>query len=376
MANHISQNEMEQMCQKAAVLGFRPERLLLLDQRLSKWCQNGLTPSIVMRVLRHGQLAFEGAYGDCGPGSQPGSLRADAIFPVCSITKPITSTLLCMLQEEGYLDFNQPVREFLPEFTGDEHSAIRIWHLLSHSSGLVDDDINAFFNAFTKTLGLETPAEDAATKQWDAFYAQARRAMGLPEMPPGRAMRHNTYLSVCMRAAPTHPVHTHMNYCNFGYHLAKEIALRLTGLGFEALVKEKLFTPLGMADSHFALPKEKEPRFVTRPEDFVGGKWLSGDVKQSDSGPGGLKTTAKDITRFGQMFLNGGEWEGKRILSKATVRLMTTDHNPTLPPTKFCNDVFDSYWGLGWNVLSTKRMPAACCVLPKPLSTAALPPAK
>ncbi len=195
MANKVTDEQMRRMCNDAKKLGFRPERLMLLDKKITEWSKSDMTPTIVARVLRHGQLAFEGAYGIQGPGSESDSLTTDAIFPVCSITKPVISALLFVLQEEGDIDVNHPVRMYMPEFTGDAKSEVRIWHLLTHTSGLLDDELSKYFDKFvTQMLGLKLPDHEAPDDEHDEINLKIREKMGLPYMAPGRAMRYDTYL--------------------------------------------------------------------------------------------------------------------------------------------------------------------------------------
>jgi len=181
MANKVTVEQMRRMCNDAKKLGFRPERLMLLDEKISDWSKSDMTPSIVARVLRHGQLAFEGAYGIMGPDREADSLTTDAIFPICSITKSVISALLFILQEEGDIDLNHPVRRYVPEFTGDSKSEIHIWHLLTHTSGIIDDDVYKFFNKYvTDVLGLSLPDDEAPGEAWDEISLKIRGKWGCP----------------------------------------------------------------------------------------------------------------------------------------------------------------------------------------------------
>lgn len=355
MANHMSREQMQQQCENAKRLGFRPDRLMLLDERLTAWSQTEETPSIVVRVLRHGETAFEGAYGILGPDKAPDFLMTDAIFPVCSITKPIVSTLLTIMQEEGLVDLNQPVRYYLPEFTGDADSKIRIWHLLTHTSGIIEADLEKFCADYAAKLGLTIPKDEDSEEIWDEFCLAARKKIGLPELPPGRAMRQDTFKAVRYIAPPTYKPMEIMQYCSTGFEIAMDIVKRISGRKIDDYATEKLFGPLNMTDTHFLFPREKLPRFVTRAQKYVGSNWLNADVLNSESGGGGMKSTTADMTRFGQMFLNGGTFDGVRILSPASIREMTANHIADLPMNEYDGEVFDSSWGLGWNVRSTKK---------------------
>lgn len=359
MANKMTAYQLEQMCENAKSLGFRPDRLRLLDERLTAWSKSEDTPSIAVKVLRHGQVAFEGAYGILGPDKGPDSLTVDTIFPVCSITKPVVGALLLLMQEEGLVDLTHPVKQYLPEFTGDADGSIRIWHLLTHTSGMNDADLNAYFGHYvTDTLGLTLPKDEDSEEESTALCLKIREKMGLPFMEPGHAMRHATYNAVIYTAPPARKPQEVMSYCNTGYQMAMEIITRLSGRQIDEYAGEKLFAPLKMVDSHFVFPREKLPRFVTRGDQYVGSDWLNEHILDSESGSGGLKTTVTDITRFGQMILNQGTLDGVRVLSPASIREMTTNHNASLASVEFngvMQDVSWGAWGFGWNLRGSKK---------------------
>jgi serine-type D-Ala-D-Ala carboxypeptidase len=366
MANKMTKEQVTEMCENAGKLGFRPDRLMMLDRRLEEWKDTPEVPSIVIRILRHGQLAFEGAYGILGPGMEPDSLTPDTIFPMCSLTKPVVGVLISIAQEEGFFDINDPVRKYIPELTGDEKSLIRIWHLLTHSSGLIDEDMHKQYEKYVKEkMGLDMPGDDATVEAWDELAGKVRESLGLPPMDPGQKMRHLTELAVILAAPPTHLPQKVMSYCNTGFQMLVDIITRVSGQSIDAFAGEKLFKPLGMKDSHFLFPREKAPRYVTRGPDIEGSGWLNERIFNSESGAGGLKSTAGDMTRFGQMVLNGGRLDGVRILSRPSVREIISDYNVKLPPTEYEGQFYESTWGLGWNVKGIKKDDGGCLRSPQ-----------
>lgn len=356
MANQVSDKQMRQLCENSTHLGFRPERLMLLDKRLEEWSKSDVTPSIAVKVLRHGQTAFEGAYGTLGPERGEASLTTDAIFPVRSITKAILCTLLAIMQEEGLLDFNQPVRQYIPEFTGDVGSEIRIRHLLTNTSGIIDDDLDKNVGKYiTDRLGLKIPEEDTDVEEWNDLMGKVREKLKLAPMEPGTSLRSSTYLAVSLKIPPTHKPQKVMSYCNSGFHIAAEIMNRLSGKSIDDYAAEKLFAPLNMKDSYFLLPKEKLFRYVTRGDTFIGNRWLNHGILQSESSAGGLKSTVDDMTRFGQMFLNKGSLEGVHVLSPYSIRELTGAHNFKSADLSGNGNTYDSIWGMGWNVKGLKE---------------------
>lgn len=359
MANHVTEKELKHMCENAAELGLRPDRLMLLDQRLEEWSKSDMTPSIAVKVLRHGKTAFEGAYGILGPDKGEASLTTDTIFPICSLTKPVTATLLSILQEEGLIDLNEAVSTYIPEFTGDPDKLVRIWHLLTHTSGIIDEDIDRNFNKLVKEkLDITLPEDHAPEEAWDEVMLRIRDKMGLAKMEPGREMRDNTFFAVALSAKPTHLPQSVMQYCSTGFDLAMEIIKRVTGRNIDDYATEKLFGPLKMTDSHFIFPKEKLSRYITRRPEFCGGNWLNTKVLNSESGGGGLKSTVLDMTRFGQMYLNRGSLDGASVLSPSSIRELTTDQNYRISQVLYEDNHAEASWNswsLGWNIRGRKK---------------------
>lgn len=355
MANTMSCDQMKQQCEQAKQLGFDPDRLMLLDQRLTEWSHTEYTPSIAVKILRHGQTAFVGAYGTSGPGKAPDSLTMDTIFPVCSITKPIISTLLAVMQEEGLIDFNDPVRKYLPELVNDKENRIRIWHILSHSSGFIDADLEQYCREYIDNIQQELglTGNDPETKK--SVMLAIRKKLELPDLSSDDDLIGDTYFHIKMTATPTHLPQKIMSYCCFGYIMAGHILQKVSGRSIDDYAQEKLFGPLKMTDSHFLFPREKLPRYIQRDEKYDEGNWLNRLVLNCTSGSGGLKTTVNDITRFGQMYLNRGSLDGVRVLSCASIRELTSDYNYNLPEAEYNGEAFDSTWGLGWNVLKGKK---------------------
>jgi CubicO group peptidase (beta-lactamase class C family) len=280
-------------------LGFRPERLQLLNERLKQWSQEGKTPAIAVRVLRHGQLAYEAAYGPLTPEAEPNSLRTDSIFPICSMTKPVIGTLACIMQEEGLLDLNAPVKNHFPELNDFDEDPVRWWHFLTHTSGFVADE-----------------------------YDKGEK--------------------------PAHKPQTQMQYNSLGFNFIKDVIEKISGDSIDTYASEKLFKPLRMNDSHFIFPPEKLNRYVRRESHFEGSEWLNNEILQSTSGGGGLKSTVADMCRFGQMFLNQGILDGSRVLSKASIGCLLRNHNAGLPYTLYNGGTYDASWGLGWSLGSKK----------------------
>ncbi|GAA5334470.1 MULTISPECIES: serine hydrolase domain-containing protein [Thermus] len=289
--------------------------------RLEAEVAQGRLPGAVVLVARHGQVVFHEAVGYLDPKART-PMAKEAIFRIYSMTKPLTSVLALQLVEEGRLFLTDPIALYLPEFrevrVGVERVGpdgkpvlelvpaqrpITLYDLLRHTSGIT---YGIFFDSLVKQEYRKVNA-DALDQTREEFLAKLSR---LPlQVQPGTLWEYG-------------------NSTDLLGHLLE----RVTGQSLGALMEERIFRPLGMADTGFQVPREKwgriaEPfgedpftRTPTPPPLNVR------DAPRRYSGGAGAVATAQDYYRFLQALLNGGELEGRRILSRKGVELLTQDH--------------------------------------------------
>lgn len=239
-------------------------------------------------------------------------MASDAVFWIASMSKPITATVLMMLVDEGRVEVEAPVSRYLPEFARmwvkapggkgqdgrrEARNPITVRHLLSHTSGL------PFFN----------PEEVAKVDVPEIAASASLSAKQVLAFEPGTAW----------------------SYSNAGIKVAGRIIEVVTGKPFETVMRERLFDPLGMVDTTSfpnaaqiaRLPKAYKPNFFSTAlvETPIGFLTYPLDAPTRFACPGGgFFSTAADLARFARMFLNGGELEGRRYLSQAAIKRMTT----------------------------------------------------
>ena len=307
-----------------------PKALEFSSPRLSRiaaWQQTqvdaGAFSGAVAAIARHGKVAYLQAAG-YRDRAKTTPLQADAIFWIASMTKPVTSVAAMMLVEEGKLDLAAPVHRYLPELkdmmvgveTADPASGqsrltlepqkrpMTVEDLLRHTSGLVYEGGNtAVHKLYRESRLYDTGlARDGTLKDFVSRLARLPLAH-----QPGEVWEYGHSADVLGRVI--------------------EVA---SGRPLDQFLDSRLFRPLGMIDTGFWVPPEKLARLVDPP---VGARIRPDrDVTKPTtlfSGGGGLVSTAADYLRFGQMLLNGGELDGARILSPATVRRMTTNSLPS-----------------------------------------------
>jgi CubicO group peptidase (beta-lactamase class C family) len=308
--------------------GMCPVRIRRIARAAEQWVADGLTPALVVLVARRGSVVLHEAYGRLTPDDDSPPLPRDAIFPLASLSKPITATAAMLLVEDGLLGLNRPVREYLPEFVGEGKDTVMVHHLLTHTSGLRDEDLDAHASAT-----MDNPPGGEQSFQRQAEYVGARYDAPLWK-PPG----------------------TEMSYCNFNYELLGEIVTRIGGQPLQDFVRARICEPLGMIDTHFVVPEALRGQVVRRPPDAYAAEFLDSRLLQDESfACGGAFGTALDLATLGQMFLNRGRYGDVPVLSPATVAAMTRNHIPGIS-SLFSGQVFpEASWGLGWDVLGEKK---------------------
>ncbi len=306
-----------------ATVGMSDVRLKRIDAMLKQAVKDGDIPGAVALIARDGKIVFHSAYG-LADNSAGLKIYNDAIFRIASQTKAITSTAVMMLWEEGKFKLDDPISKYIPEFKNVEildtfnesdttytsvpsEKEITIRQLITHTSGIgygvIDGDPR--FKAIYHKAGIT----DLFTTEDISIEESVKKLAGLPlHHTPGEKFTYSEGLDV------------------LGYFI--EV---VSGLPFDEFLRTRIFDPLGMNDTWFYLPKEKQGRLVNV-QHKVDGEWEKYPVtfydtdypiigaKRFFSGGAGLCSTAKDYATFLQMYLNKGELNGVRLLSRTTVR--------------------------------------------------------
>ena len=306
--------------------GISAERLSRMDAAIQTSIEKKELPGAVVVVARHGRIVWRKAYGARAVEPQREAMTTDTIFDLASLTKIVaTSTSIMMLIEQGKLRLADPVVQFIPEMKGEGRDAITIEQLLTHMAGFAPD-----FDLRERWSGY-----DEALKH---LYREPLRN------PPG-----------------TRFVYSDINYIALG-----EVVHRVSGQTLDDFARKNIFVPLGMRDTGFRpgarlssriAPTEKRRGQMSYLGDTganagaEGEQWLRGQVHDPTSfrmggvaGHAGLFSTADDLAIFCQMILNGGVYNGARILSPMTVATMTRPH--AVSETGAAR-------GLGWDIATS-----------------------
>jgi uncharacterized protein YbbC (DUF1343 family)/CubicO group peptidase (beta-lactamase class C family) len=287
-----------------------------IDELVTEGIAAKAAPGAVVLIGRADQTVYEKAYGIRATEPAREAMTLDTVFDVASLTKVVaTTTAVMTLLEQGRLRLNDPVAAFVPGFERYGKGGITIRHLLTHVSGL---------------------RPDVDLHPWSGYDAAI--ALAIDEVPT---------------SAPG----GQFVYSDINFFLLGDIVTRITGESLDAYLRRTVFGPLGMRDTGFLPAKSMLPRIAPTERCAEQDAWpckrpdaapLRGVVHDPTArrmggiaGHAGLFSTARDLKRFARMLLNGGELEGVRVMSAATVARMIT-------PAQLPNNAGTR--GLGWDI--------------------------
>jgi CubicO group peptidase (beta-lactamase class C family) len=309
-------------------VGMSSERLQRINQVVQQYIDAKQISGAVTMVSRKGRVAHFEAQGLMDIESKT-AMKKDAIFRMASMSKPVTGVAILMLMEEGKLRLTDPVSRFIPEFKNPKVAMLKNAAQAPAAGGRGQAPPPEIYTVpaereltirdlMTHTNGLETGGagsrEGARMSPRDTGSTLAKYVPTLGAVPldfqPGTQWRYSALA---------------------GIETLGRIVEIASGLTFDQFLKQRIFDPLGMKDTAFFPTDDRMPRVVTLYERKDGGlsridtpSWLA--TKTLFSGGGGLWSTAEDYMAFGQMLVNGGVLNGKRLLSPRTVDLMASNH--------------------------------------------------
>ena len=290
---------------KPESVSVSPARLAQMDAIIDAEIAEHHLPGAVVLVGRKGRIVWEKSYGSRAiePAREP--MTVDTIFDLASLTKVVaTATSIMILVERGKLRISDPLSRYIPEIKGEGRENITIEQLLTHRSGY--------------------PPDFDLRERWSGYDEAIKRLIKEPlRNPPG-----------------TRFVYSDLNFIALG-----EVVRRVSGMPLDQFAKQNIFQPLGMNDTTFRPAAALRPRIAptenrrgqlsylgdsARNIGAEGDVWLRGEVHDPTAyrmdgvaGHAGLFSTASDLAVYCQMILNGGQYNGIRVLSPLSVAEMT-----------------------------------------------------
>ncbi len=301
------------------------ERLAQIDQVIQQSIERKEMPGAVVLVGRRGRVVWRKAYGARAVEPAREAMTTDTIFDLASLTKVVaTATSIMILVERGQVRLNDNLVRYLPEVKGEGRDAVTIEQLLTHRSGFAPD-----FDLAEQWTGYDEAIKRLATERL--------------RNPPG----------------------ARFVYSDINYIALAEVVRRVSGLALAEFARKHIYEPLGMRDTGFRPAAALRPRIAptekrraqaaylggrAEPASAAGEQWLRGEVHDPTAfrmggvaGHAGLFSTADDLAIYCQMILNGGAYNGGRILSPFGVAAMTRPRAVEADGTAR---------GLGWDIAS------------------------
>jgi len=337
-------------------LGFSARRL----ERMTSWFEaqtkKGDPSGFVVGIARGGKLAYLQPTG-FEDHDKKIPMRPDSIFRIGSMSKQITSVATMILVDEGKLDLDAPVAQYLPELRDMQvvkKDPVTGAPILSDVAQNIFEPAKRAMtirDLLRNTSGLVYASPDYA----DPGFENAAIHVLYGARAPFRRDKPIADFVASLGALPLlHQPGEVWEYA-IGYDVLGRVIEVVSGQPFDQFLQSRLFAPLHMVDSGFSVPQDKLARLVAVPGPQPQPPFANSDVGKPQtffSGGGGIVSTVPDFLRFCQMLLNGGELDGVRILKPETVRLMTTN---SLPPEMHIaghevGPAFGTGWGLGFAV--------------------------
>ena len=313
--------------------GVSPERLQRVSDTMQRYIDDGLLAGTISLIARDGEVIHLESQG--WRHKEAGAeMTDDSIFVIMSMTKPIVSTALMMLYEEGRFLLTDPVSDWIPE--------------LADKQAIIRDEFGTRRVPALRPISIrDVLAHTAGVDPNPADLSEAER-----ELLPRAATLEETLLQRAPLPLDFHPG-DEWRYGSSTDYVALLVE-RVSGQPLREFLRERIFEPLQMHDTHYIVPADKVNRVAavyspSGPDQTIE-LMRAPEYRETTyfGGVAGLSSTVTDYWRFGQMILNGGELEGVRLLSPKTVSLMISNHTGD-------KDIYvrgpGYYFGLGFGVL-------------------------
>jgi CubicO group peptidase (beta-lactamase class C family) len=339
---------------KAETVGMSSKRLERINAFIKDYVDSNQIAGAVTLVARKGKIVhFEAQGWRSKEENQP--MEKDTIFSLASMTKPIVSTALMMLWEDGKFMLDDPISKWLPSYANKQvldpltsrrapAKPVTVRHILSHTSGLsltpstgpnpLTDGPGAELDADGEPIEPQNPAQASAPGRPKTLLEAIERAAGSPlAFQPGEQWQYGSSTD-----------------------FVAILVEKMSGMTIDEYVRTKIFQPLGIRDTFYNVPREKVAKVaaIYRPDkDGRITLFRKPEYREPTTyfpGVAGLNGTAADYFRFSQMLLNGGEYNGQRLLGRMTVNTMITNQIGTGKPVYIRGDGYG--FGLGFGVLT------------------------
>lgn len=304
---------------------YDPARLTQLDSHFQRLIQDQKIQAAGYLLSRYGKIFAYRSLGKLCYDNDTAQFKPDSIRMLYSLTKLFTAIAVMKLVEDGLLYLEQPVGTVIEEFNTPCYDKINILHLLTHTAGICP--VSGYF--------CESYPEEPEWRKEDNWIKAA--LAGPVYAQPGESWI----------------------YCTFGYAVLGEIISRVTGIHGEEYIRRNILKPLGMNDTDFDVHEDWLDRtcFVFDWEKEKSSQKPGANQNPPPRTDGGIYSTLSDLWKFGQMILDGGTFNGNRIISRKSLEYMTRNHlKPNTPAFHWGAKYQDFKHGLGFNLLLSELL--------------------
>ena len=317
----------------------------LVQNTLSRFVDAGEIAGCSVKILKDDEVRFEGYFGYANIEKQK-KTAVNTIFPIASMSKVITVAGIMQLYEQGLFKLWDPVSEFLPGFKNPKIA-------VEKADGTVElvpaKGEVTMRQLFTMTSGVPYPGNDTAA----ARIRRDREKEWQAALPSGESSELPGTTDICNMVGELPLAFEPGERWMYGFSIdvLGAVIEVLSGQTLGEYLRKHIFEPLGMTDTGFYVPAEKQDRIATLYHIHDGMKPENREYPSRkpmfEGGGGGLFSTLQDYSRFAQMLLHGGTLNGARILGRKTVDLIATDH---LTPEQQVSHNWDTQRGYGYGL--------------------------
>lgn len=324
--------------------GYDAGRIDVLCRKFEELVDRKIIHGASFCISHKGKIIANGGIGRNNALYLDSPMLPDTVFGIASITKTFTATAIMQLVENGDLRLDVPVGEILPQFAEKPFDGIKVWHLLTHTSGLYPDGGCFPETAPKDAWELIAEAETHWDKTGECDWIRAGISGGL-RVPTG----------------------TRWQYSSFGFVLLGEIVSKVSKQDVHEYIKEHIILPLGLSDTGFKPTRADSHTLDIARRLFIRSKehqeklnrFLSGENMVSEESTvwdkipqtgGGLYSTVGDLVKFGNAYVYGGRFDGARILGRKAVEKMSTVQLHNIPDYCWGSDEPNRLYGIGFDM--------------------------
>ncbi len=324
---------------KPAETGYDESRIEQLNNKFAELVERKIIHGASYCISHKGKVIAHGGIGRNNAMGIDSPMLPNTVFGIASITKTMTATAIMQLIEDGCMRLDTYVGEILPQFSEKPFDGITLWHLLTHTSGIYPDG-GCFPEAAPKSAWeLIEDAAEKWDKQGDFDWISAGISGGLRR-----------------------PTGTEWQYSSFGFAILGEVIRRVSKTDPHDYIERKIIKPLKMNDSGFYHSPETASRcfFKNKNQKEYLEKIASGETgeragdgsvwDQIPNTGGGVHSTAYDLVRFANAYINNGRLDGARILGRKSVERMSTNQLTGVPDHCWAAGGHDRSYGIGFDI--------------------------